>query len=73
MTLQRREIDIGIGDETSSVPFFSDIEWSRNNVVIVSEQSAPEDWKVIWEQNVSRSIKAVDKSVATEKLFIIKD
>lgn len=48
-------------------------KWSRNNVVIVSEQSAPEDWKVIWEQNVSRSIKAVDKSVATEKLFIIKD
>ena len=42
-------------------------------VVIVSEQKAPEDWKVIWEKSVSRSIKAADKTVSTEKLFIIKD
>lgn len=44
--------------------------WSQDNVVIVSEQNAPEDWKCIWEQDVSRSIKAADKSRATEKLFM---
>lgn len=48
-------------------------EWSKNNIVIVSEQTAPSDWKAIWEQNVSRSIKAKDKSTATEKLFILND
>lgn len=48
-------------------------KWSKNNIVIVSEQKAPEDWKVIWEKSVSRSIKAAGKTVSTEKLFIIKD
>ena len=45
-------------------------EWSADNIVIVSEQNAPEDFTCIWEQEVSRSIKANDKSKATEKLFI---
>lgn len=45
-------------------------EWSKNNIVIISEQNAPDDFKCIWEQEVSRSIKATDKSKATEKLFI---
>jgi DNA adenine methylase len=44
--------------------------WSQDNIVLVSEQSAPEDFKCIWEQEVSRSIKATDKSKSTEKLFI---
>lgn len=47
-------------------------EWSSDNIVIVSEQNAPEDFTCIWEQDVSRSIKANDKSKATEKLFIYK-
>lgn len=45
-------------------------EWSENNIVLISEQNAPDDFKCIWEQEVSRSIKAADKSRATEKLFI---
>ena len=45
-------------------------EWSKKNIVIISEQSAPDDFKCIWEQEVSRSIKANDKSKVTEKLFI---
>ena len=44
--------------------------WTKDNIVLVSEQSAPEDFKCIWEQEVSRSIKATDKSKSTEKLFI---
>lgn len=45
-------------------------KWSKDNIVIISEQNAPEDFTCIWEQNVSRSIKAADKSRSTEKLFI---
>lgn len=45
-------------------------DWSKNNIVLISEQNAPEDFKCIWEQEVSRSIKANDKSRSTEKLFI---
>ncbi len=51
-------------------------EWSKNNMVFVSEENAPEDFVCIWEQEVSRSIKAKAKSKATEKLFVhssIKD
>lgn len=48
-------------------------KWSKNNVVIISEQNAPDDFKCIWEQEVSRSIKATDKSKATEKLFIYNE
>ena len=47
-------------------------DWSKNNIVIISEQNAPDDFEVIWEQPVSRSIKAADKSVSIEKLFKYK-
>lgn len=45
-------------------------EWSRNNIVLISEENAPSDFECIWEQEVSRRIKANDKSKSTEKLFI---
>ena len=45
-------------------------KWSKNNVVLISEENAPEDFRAIWEQRVSRSIKANDKTTAIEKLFI---
>lgn len=47
-------------------------EWSENNIVLISEENAPNDFECIWEQKVSRSIKAQDKSKSTEKLFIYK-
>lgn len=46
--------------------------WSKCNIVLVSEQSAPSDFECIWEQEVTRSIKAGDKRKQTEKLFIYK-
>lgn len=46
--------------------------WSEKNIVLVSEQNAPDDFECIWEQEVSRSIKAADKSRATEKLFKLR-
>lgn len=45
-------------------------EWSKDNIVLISEESAPSDFDVIWEQEVSRTIKATDKSKSVEKLFI---
>ena len=47
-------------------------KWSKNNFVLISELSAPKDFVCIWEKSVSRSIKATDKSKATEKLFTYK-
>lgn len=46
--------------------------WSNNgnNIVLISEETAPSDFICLWEQEVSRSIKATDKRLATEKLFI---
>ena len=54
--------------------YFWDVmrKWSENNIVIISEQNAPDDFECIWEKAVSRSIKANDKSISTEKLFIHK-
>lgn len=46
--------------------------WSKNNIVLISEQSAPSDFECIWKQEVSRSIKARDKSKSTEKLFTLR-
>ena len=45
-------------------------KWSKNNVVLITEENAPEDFRVVWSQQVSRSIKANDKTTAIEKLFI---
>ena len=47
-------------------------ELSKDNIVIISEQNAPDDFECIWQQEVSRSIKAAGKSKATEKLFKLK-
>lgn len=44
---------------------------SQNNIVIISELEAPDDFKCIWEKEVSRSIKSNDKSKASEKLFVL--
>lgn len=46
---------------------------SMDNIVFISEQYCPDpDFQCIWQQEVSRSIKATDKSRAVEKLFIYK-
>lgn len=47
--------------------------FSENNIVVISELQAPNDFICIWEQEVLRSIKAKDKNKATEKLFVHSD
>ena len=48
-------------------------KWSKANIVLISEQEAPDDFVCIWEQQVSRSINPANKKRATEKLFIHKN
>lgn len=44
---------------------------SQNNIVIVSEVNMPEDFSIIWEKSVSRSIDAINKTHVIEKLYTI--
>ena len=44
-------------------------ELSKNNIVYVSEQEAPEDFEVVWEKEVRRQIDKNKEKKATEKLF----
>ena len=50
-------------------------KWSEDNVVIISEYNAPEDFKCIWEQKVKLDIRDADnkKKSRVEKLFSICD
>lgn len=45
-------------------------KWSENNIVLISEETAPSDFKVIWQGNVKRTLNEASRSTATEKLFI---
>lgn len=44
-------------------------EWSKNNVVFISEENAPDDFVCVWEQEVKRTQNNAERKVATEKLF----
>lgn len=68
----------GVKKYRSSVDFDHDIFWdwvrerSKDNLVLVSEASAPPDFQVVWEQPVIRTIDAKNKKTAIERLFIWK-
>ena len=47
-------------------------EWSKNNIVLISEETAPDDFDILWEQEITRCINVTDKKSSTEKLFIHK-
>lgn len=44
-------------------------ELSKTNYVFVSEQSAPEDFEVIWQREVKRTVGDDNNYNVTEKLF----
>ena len=48
-------------------------EISKNNYVFISEQNAPDDFDVIWEQEVKRTTNKENNFKAVEKLFQYKD
>ena len=51
-------------------------EAKKNVIIFVSEQTIPDKYKdkfeCVWQQEVRRTIKAVEKKKATEKLFVCK-
>lgn len=48
-------------------------EMSKDNYVFVSEQQAPEDFEIIWEQKVTRTNNLTNDYKAIERLFRWKD
>lgn len=44
--------------------------WSKDNIVLVSEQQAPDDFKTIWEGKVTRTNDNASRFAVTEKLFM---
>lgn len=48
-------------------------DMSKHNIVLISEQNAPDDFIPIWEKPVSRTMKKEGGLKSTEKLFIYKD
>lgn len=49
-------------------------QWSKDNFVLISELSAPDDFVCIWQKDVQRSMKSTDNTMrAVEKLFAYKD
>lgn len=44
---------------------------SETNIVLVSEQQAPENWKSIWSQPVKRTLDNASRQNITENLFIL--
>lgn len=49
-------------------------KWSKNNIVLISELHAPDDFECIWEKNVSRTMKSTDNTMrADEKMFKYKN
>lgn len=50
-------------------------EWakhmSNNNIVLVSEHIAPNDWICVWEQEIKRTIDNAKRVKAVERLFTI--
>ena len=48
-------------------------EQSKHNIVLVSEETAPEDFVSIWEKEVQRSIKSDEKWNKIEKLWTLTE
>lgn len=45
-------------------------KWSETNIVLISEETAPPDFKSIWQGDVKRTQDNASRSTAMEKLFI---
>lgn len=52
-------------------------DWARilgdKNIVVISEQDAPDDFMCIWEQEINRTLNNTKRIKVTEKLFVHKD
>ena len=48
-------------------------EWSQDNIVLISEHTAPDDFICVWEKSYNQTIGRVKNTIYTEKLFLFKD
>lgn len=44
-------------------------EWSKDNIVFISEENAPDDFEIVWQQEVTRTQDNRKRETAVEKLF----
>lgn len=47
-------------------------EKSKHNIVLVSEEQAPDTWNIVWQQEIKRTMDNASRSKTIEKLFIHK-
>jgi len=47
-------------------------EWSKNNLVFISEYEAPKDFVCVWEKKMKTSFNDGDRKKRTEKIFMYK-
>jgi DNA adenine methylase len=48
-------------------------EWSKNNYVFISEEEAPDDFEVVWEQKKRRTLNSKVRECKIEKLYFFKE
>lgn len=48
------------------------MEWSKDNIVFISEENAPDDFEIVWQHEVTRTQDNRKRDVAVEKLFKLK-
>ena len=62
---------------TDKFPYEEFYDWcrkiSKNNIVLISEYSMPDDFECIYEKELKCTLKVKERSVKTEKLFILRD
>jgi hypothetical protein len=44
-------------------------DWSKNNCVFISEESAPNDFKVVWERQKRRTLDKQNRFHSYEKIY----
>lgn len=46
---------------------------SENNIVLVSEYQAPDDWTPIWQKDLAKTMNPTKKVIGIEKIFERED
>lgn len=47
-------------------------DMSKKNIVLVSEQEAPDDFRILWEKGYQRTLGNANRKNVTEKLYIMR-
>lgn len=47
-------------------------DMSKKNIVLVSEQEAPDDFRILWEKEYQRTLGNANRKTVTERLYIMR-